>query len=62
MGKGHTEWGYTQRGDTNGEGTYEEGTQTERKHMSKGQTWRGDILQSGDTLTSGNINKGRHNW
>ena len=29
--------------------------------MSKGQTWRGDILQSEDTLTSGNINKGRHN-
>ena len=30
--------------------------------MSKEQTWRRNILQRGDTLISGNINKERHNW
>ena len=29
--------------------------------MSKRQIWRGDILRSGDTLTSININKERYN-
>lgn len=41
MEKGHTKWGYTGREDPHGEKTYEEGTHMERKHMSKGQIWRG---------------------
>ena len=60
--KGHTEWRYTGRGDTHQKGTYEERTYTGKGQMSKGQTWRGKILRSRDTLISGNINKWRYNW
>lgn len=62
MGKKHTMWKYIGRENTHQEVIYKEKTHMEREYMSKEQIWRGVILQSGDTLTSRNINKGRHNW